>query len=128
MGMSVNRIKQLCKENNTDIKHLEIALKELGFKFSNSTISRWESATKLPPYESVKAVADYFNVPVSWLSFDAYPDKTQTDYINLSANEQKLLGYFRQLNQDGIAKALIDLRDLSENPRYQQDTASAVNS
>ena len=79
MGMSIERIRQLCKENKTDIKNLEIALKERGFRFSNNTIKRWESAKKLPPYENVKAVADYFNVSVSWLSFGAYPDETEKE-------------------------------------------------
>lgn len=89
MPFPIDNIKELCKKNNTDIKHLEISL-----GFSNSTISRWENAKKLPPYDKVKSVANYFNVSVSELSNNLYPDESVSEIV-LSTDELNLIRAWR---------------------------------
>lgn len=57
----VAEIRELCKKNGTSIKALE---KELGF--GNGTISRWDK--NAPAIDKVQAAANYFNVPLSYLT------------------------------------------------------------
>lgn len=57
----VDKIKALCKASGISIYKLE---KELGI--GNGTIGRWDKST--PNYSRLKAVADYFGVPVSALT------------------------------------------------------------
>lgn len=59
----VEKIKTLCKENNTSIFKLEQAL-----KFGNGTIARWDNWR--PSVDRVKAVADYFGVTIDALLSD----------------------------------------------------------
>ncbi len=57
----VDKIKKLCKIRGISIYKLE---KNLGF--GNGTIGKWEKG--VPNYARIKAVADYFSVPVSDLT------------------------------------------------------------
>ncbi|MBO5967457.1 MAG: helix-turn-helix transcriptional regulator [Clostridia bacterium] len=82
MPFPIENIKKLCDEHNTDFKNVETAL-----GFGNSTISRWENAKKLPPYDRVKKVADFFGVTVSELSNGAYPDPSVSEDKKTPATE-----------------------------------------
>ena len=57
-----NRIKELRKEKN-------LTLKELGQKIgmANNTISRYETGKREPKLETWNKLAEYFNVPTSYL-------------------------------------------------------------
>ena len=122
MPFPVYKIKQLCKEHDTDIKHLERELSAKGFSFSNSTIARWENAKRLPPYEKVKAVANYFNVSIAWLSDGAYPDDN-TNNTNLAPMYER---EYAKLIQNLCANDLEKLRRLqdsySKNPERTKST------
>ena len=63
MPFPIKNIQKLCDNNGETFKSLENK-----FGFGNSTIKRWENAKKLPPYERVKMIADYFHVSVYELS------------------------------------------------------------
>ena len=57
-----NRLKELRKENN-------LTLKELGQKvgMATNTISRYETGKREPKLETWNKLAEYFNVPTSYL-------------------------------------------------------------
>ena len=57
--MSYERIKSLCEQNKISIYRVE---KDLGF--SASSIVKWKTA--VPAADKLKAVADYFNVPIEY--------------------------------------------------------------
>lgn len=58
--MNVGRIRELCKQNGTNISQLEQAL-----GFGNGTIKRW--GENIPSVTKAKAVADYLGVTVDEL-------------------------------------------------------------
>ena len=62
--MLYDKIKKLCIEKGISIAKLEKEC-ELG----NTTIRRWESST--PNVNTLKKVADYFQVPVTYFLEDA---------------------------------------------------------
>lgn len=59
-SVDLAKIKELCRTNGISLAALE---KEMGF--SNKALFRW--ATSAPSVDKVKAVADYFKVPVDAL-------------------------------------------------------------
>lgn len=58
--MLLDRIQQLCKENNTNISKLE---RDCGL--ANATIRRWETAS--PAADNLSKVADHFGVSIDFL-------------------------------------------------------------
>lgn len=58
--MLLEKIKQLCEKNETNIANLE---KELGF--GSGTIRKWNTVS--PSVTNLKKVADYFHVSVDEL-------------------------------------------------------------
>ena len=62
----VERIRNLCTERRTSIKALE---KELGF--GNGTIRRWDD--NAPSFDRISLVANYFNVPVTFITDGILP-------------------------------------------------------
>ena len=69
MPFPIENIQKLCDDRGETFKSLE---KKFGF--GNSTIKRWANAKKLPPYNRVKMIADFFNVSVSEISNGLYDD------------------------------------------------------
>lgn len=61
--MVLENIKALCKEKGVNIRTLE---KEVGI--SNGTIGRWDTIN--PRVDTLKRVADYFNVSIDSLLSD----------------------------------------------------------
>ena len=80
----VERIKNLCSNNKTSIKSLE---RELGF--GNGTIRRWNENT--PSIERIVAVANYFNVPVAYLTGDVDDpsDRSKTHCMELVSSKKE---------------------------------------
>ncbi|SDG48712.1 helix-turn-helix domain-containing protein [Desulfosporosinus hippei] len=56
----VGRIQELCRENNTNLKNLEVK-----FGFSNGAMYKWD--TNIPSVDRVQKVADYFGVSIDYL-------------------------------------------------------------
>jgi transcriptional regulator with XRE-family HTH domain len=80
----VERIKELCSDNNTSIKALE---KELGF--GNGTIRRWDK--NAPSVERIAMVANRFGVSMAYLMGDTDDpsDKSLTHWAELLPEENK---------------------------------------
>lgn len=71
----VERIRQLCSQNNISIAALERQL-----NFGNGTIGRWNTAS--PTIERLGKVADYFGVSVDYLT--GREEKETLDNLYLS--------------------------------------------
>lgn len=63
MGGTLERIQELCKQNNTNVKTVEQAL-----GFSNGTIGKWKKAQDVP-YGKIKAVADFLNTTPEYILY-----------------------------------------------------------
>lgn len=85
----VDKIKALCKEKGISIYKLE---KELGI--GNGTIGRWDKSA--PNYSRLKAVANYFGVPVSELTEEAKKESPPNGG-ELSEKDVRLIEWFRSL-------------------------------
>lgn len=57
--MIYEKVKELCEKKNVSIYRVE---KDLGF--SASSIVKWKNG--VPAADKLKAVADYFNVPIEY--------------------------------------------------------------
>lgn len=76
-------------------------------------------ATKDPKLETLKAIARVLGLSLN--DFDDRPDPHST----LSPDEAGLLDDYQKLNALGKKKAREDLADLTEIPRYIEDTGSS---
>lgn len=106
----VERIKKLCSDNKTSIKALERML-----EFGNGTIRRWD--TNKPSVEKMVKVANFFNVPVAYLTGDVDDpnDRSLTHWgeIVYDQKEKPTTEVGSELNQDysklnGVNKAIVD--------------------
>lgn len=99
-----NRLKQLRKEENLSQKyfHKEILVSELKIDVTLRTLQNWEANTHDIKAEYANKIANYFNVPVSYLL--GYSDKTNenpketTERILLNSNtsSQRDIDYGKQ--------------------------------
>ena len=63
MGGVLERIQELCKLNNTNVKTIEQTL-----GFSNGTIGKWSKAQDVP-YGKIKAVAELLNTTPEYILY-----------------------------------------------------------
>ena len=114
--MFFDQFSRLCTAHNTnptkfvtDVLHL-----------SSSKVTAWKNGS-IPKYEILNTIAGYFNVSVGTL-FDGIKDSS-TD--QLTADEQKLLQYFKKLSDKskgivlGRAEQLAELEDSIANEPEQ---------
>lgn len=69
-------------------------------QLSKSTISMYENGNREPKFETLEAIADFFNVDMNTLL-----DKQSSDVV-LTQQEENHIKKYRQLNADG--KRIID--------------------
>ena len=74
----MNRIKQLRKS-----KHITMEQLALSIGVRKPTVSRWESEKKLPTLENWQALADFFDVSISYL-------QGKILFVDLSEDEQRI--------------------------------------
>lgn len=79
----LEKIKQLCSQNNITIRELEKKL-----DFGNGTIHKWDNAQ--PSISKVKSVADYFNVDVNYLIYDNKSIFTNKETLNVAKDYEEL--------------------------------------
>lgn len=65
--MSKNRIRELRKEKGLTLKELSQQLKDKGTPLSASSLIKYERGERNPKLETWIKLADFFNVPVSYL-------------------------------------------------------------
>jgi len=65
MSKFAERLKELRIENNLTLKELS---KELGGKISSSAIQFWETEKRIPNFDMVILIAQYFGVSTDYLA------------------------------------------------------------
>ena len=84
-----DKVNELCRERGISITALALAI-----GFSKGTPSNWKTMTKPPRADSVKKVAEYFGVPVSYFS-DTNKEKTPPEKISESEVGETVVIYHR---------------------------------
>jgi transcriptional regulator with XRE-family HTH domain len=85
----MKNLKKLRKQN-------KLSQKELGkiFHAAQNTVSQWENAIKMPSYEIIEEIADYFNVTVDYLlGREEKPSENPNDLSN------KIMELFNHLDE-----------------------------
>ena len=86
---------------------------------AKSTISMYENGQREPDFETLEAIADYFNVDMRTFfpnDRDASPIKA-----GFSRDEEYLLSCFRGMNKEGRDKLLEYTDDLFSLPKYRKN-------
>lgn len=96
--------------------------------FGQSTLTDWKKGRCTPRPDKLQKIAAYFGVTVDYLMTGQDSEKKASSLLDLTDEEQLLLAAFRQLNADGQAEAIKDIRKLLYVPEYKADapTAQAV--
>lgn len=89
-------------------------------KIAQSTIGNWEAGKREPGYNTLIAIAKYFDVTVDYLlGLSDCPKGEKTIYnIELAPeaeDERKMLNLYRQVKQQGGAEAAIQFLDILKN-------------
>lgn len=101
---------------------------KLGYK-SYTTIQKWESGVSEPPFKALVALSELFGCDMDDmanvnLAVESFTKKEAADLITeLRTDEHELLGNYNKLNDIGKAKAMSDIRDMTELPKYTKDTS-----
>lgn len=125
----MDRLKELRKKKHLTLKELSEQLKENGVFISSDSLAKYERGDRKPKIDKLKALADFFDVSVSYLQgiepdYSKSTDKTEITII-------KLLNdcYFEKNNNDwqglDIWNAL-DVRDAVN--RYAEHSKISFNS
>lgn len=103
--MFYDQLNKLCKENNTT--PTAFVTEQLGL--SSSKITAWKSGS-IPKYGILKKIADFFNVPVSFL----FAEDTDILGKDLEDREQDLISIFKKLDEYDKGKVFSKAETLAE--------------
>ena len=106
---------------------------------NKQTISQYERGVRRPDLDTLSALSDFFNVSSDYLLGKVditlrYVDadglarldgSIPLDQRALSPDEASLLDDYQKLNATGKKKAMEDVRDLTEIPRYTEEESSS---
>ena len=105
--------------NDIGIKQRELADQA---KIHETSVSQYVNGTHAPSNISAGKLAEVLGVSPVWLmGYDVPKREVPTVEEHLSSAEAKLIRLFRTLNEDGRAKILSDITDISELPKYQKN-------
>ena len=107
--MIMKRLKELRKKNNITQQDLAKYL-----KVAKSTLSQYETGSRIPNDDIKKAIALKFNVSIDYLlgltnipnTIDDYIQKSNTNSYHINDDEQTLIRKYRQLKAED--KQIID--------------------
>lgn len=103
----VDRIKALCRAQNTSVTKLEVAL-----GFGNGTIGKWRNAKSAPPADRLQMVADALGVTSDYL-LNGENENKPTFKGELTEDEIRLICRLRQAPK-GKLKSLLDFLEAEE--------------
>lgn len=95
------------------------ATTEMGL--SNSLSTKWKKTGATPRGETLKKVAAYFGVTESYLLRDEKNQPTGTITDELTSDEQELLRYYREMNENGKLSALMSVKGMSEQDLFKKE-------
>ncbi len=106
----MKRLKELRKKNNITQQDLAKYL-----KVAKSTLSQYETGSRIPNDDIKKAIALKFNVSIDYLlgltnipnTIDDYIQKSNTNSYHINDDEQTLIKKYRQLKAED--KQIIDI-------------------
>lgn len=117
-----NRIRELRKEKGLSIDKMSEQLKKKGVNISPASISKYEREERKPKIDNWIKLADFFNVPISYLQgADTYildsPPKDFLSYFDTASKEQlsKLDGGTLADDLSNFMKAFLSLTDVSRS-------------
>lgn len=94
-------------------------------KVSRSAIGMYENGSRKPDFETLERIADYFNVDLDYLlgrsvktTYIPSNGDNSSSFWSLSAAEERLISYFRELNEEEQEKILSYTDDLVLSGRY----------
>ena len=108
--------ERLCTERGVTAYRV---CKETGLK--TGSISNWKSGKYQLKQDKLQKIAEYFGVSVDYLMGRGDGSSGSAEAAapaELTEDEAQLLRIFRKLNAAGKKRALEDLEDLSQVPRY----------
>lgn len=114
----VDEIKKLCQKNNTNIKQLEKTL-----ELSNGSIRKWDE--KLPSYDKVIKVTNYFNITIEEL-LDYKKDEKEKDlliFYRKADDRGKDRIYKTAKDEAEQAELLLQQKKVSEFPKENKPFA-----
>ena len=103
----VDRIKALCKAQNTSVTKLEAAL-----GFGNGTIGKWRNAKGAPPADRLQKVADALGVTTDYILMG--DEKKPAQEGELSKTQMEAVELIKGMSDDQLrvfiatAKAMMD--------------------
>ena len=108
-----SRIKELRKEKSLSQEKLA---KKLGV--SRSTVSMWEIEQSEPDIELLIKLSSVFDCSLDYLTGKSNIKKEPSEKEELTADEQKLLKSFRELNEEGQYILLSQAEALTLSGQY----------
>ena len=107
-------IKRLAYENH---KTQSDIVRDLGLK--QPTVSSWMNGTRMIQMPEIDLLCNYFNCK----RIDIMEENAETRTDALSSDERELLRLYRKLNATGRSALLEHASDLSDLPKYTQESA-----
>ncbi|NYA73850.1 helix-turn-helix transcriptional regulator [Lactobacillus salivarius] len=128
----MNKIRELRKEKNLTLDELSKELQEKeNFKISSNAIGKYERGLREPKLKTWQALANFFNVPVSYLQGTSenkkFSDadellktvKDKLKYVN--DNLDTLVDDLKKDDDVDIKKIALELEKISEKMKKMQD-------
>lgn len=102
---------------------------DLGNKINTTrqSISNYEKGKRQPDYITLEALADVFNVDISYLLGKTDKTTILPNNINhLTKEEKQILDPYKQLNPEGQEKAISYTWDLVDSNKYNKDNQTTI--
>lgn len=114
----------LRKENSKTQKEVALFL-----KISQQAYANYESSKREPDIETISKIADYFNCSVDYLLGKTETKKAPLQLQeSLTTDEQKLLNYFKELNDEGQYLLINQAQALVTSGLYIKNKESKIHS
>lgn len=116
--MYYDNFKRLCYE-----RHARASDVSKGTGIPTSTLTNWKKGIFTPKLDKLQKIADYFGVPLSYLTSDysEIQDEARDTYKRLKENEMRTDGFY--LDQD----ALDLMQIMADRPEYKTLFKAAAN-
>lgn len=101
---------KLCEANGKSPSRVTA---ELGL--ATGTATNWKKGA-IPQNRVLKRIADYFDVPIEYLTADDAPSVSPSD--SPTSDESQLLAYFRRFNREGRGRMLDLAESMERSGKY----------